>query len=99
MAWVGRDLKDHQAPTPCHMQGCRPSYLTLDQAAQGPIQPGLECLQGWGIHGLSGQPVPHHSLCKEKFCKELPPNIQSKPSFLQLKTIPPVLSLPTQVKS
>jgi len=33
-------------------------------AAQGPIQPGLEHLQGRGIHNLSGQPVPapHHSL-------------------------------------
>jgi len=38
MAWVGRDLKSHEPP-----------HLILDQAAQGPIQPGLECLQGWGI--------------------------------------------------
>ena len=39
----------------------------LHQAAQGPIQPGLEHLQGWGIHNLSGQPVPapHHSPGKE----------------------------------
>ena len=37
----------------------------LDQAAQSLIQPGLECLQGWGIHNLLGQPVPvrHHPLC------------------------------------
>jgi len=28
-----------------------------DQAAQSHIQPGLECLQGWGIHSLLGQPV------------------------------------------
>jgi len=55
MAWVGRDLKDHEAPTPCHRQGLQPPYLMLDQAAQGPIQPGLEHLQGWGIHSLSGQ--------------------------------------------
>jgi len=27
------------------------------QAAQSHIQPGLECLQGWGIHSLLGQPV------------------------------------------
>jgi len=35
-----------------------------DQAAQSHIQPGLECLQGWGIHNLLGQPVPvrHHPL-------------------------------------
>ena len=32
-----------------------------------PIQPGLESLQRWGIHSLSGQPVPapHHSHSKE----------------------------------
>ena len=36
---------------PCCVQGCIP----LDQAAQSHIQPGLECLQGWGIHNLSGQ--------------------------------------------
>jgi len=54
MAWVGRDLKDDQAPTPCHRQGCQPPYLMLDQAAQGPIQPGIEHLQGRGIHNLSG---------------------------------------------
>jgi len=28
-----------------------------DQAAQGPIQPGPQCLQGWVIHSLSGQSV------------------------------------------
>ena len=46
---------------------------TLDLArnqllCQGPIQPGLEHLQGRGIHNLSGQPVPapHHPL-SEKF--------------------------------
>jgi len=52
------DLKDHLIPTSCHGQGCQPP----DQVAQGPIQPGLERLMGWGIHNLSGQcaPVPHH---------------------------------------
>jgi len=32
-----------------------------------PIQPDLECLQGWSIHHLSGQPVsvPHHSYHEE----------------------------------
>jgi len=42
------------------VQGHQPS----DQAAQSHIQPGLECLQGWGIHSLLGQPVPvcHHPL-------------------------------------
>ena len=37
-------------------QGHQPPHL-LDQVAQGPIQPGLEHLQGRGIYNLSGQPV------------------------------------------
>ena len=38
---------------PCYVQGRQPA----DQAAQSHIQPGLECLQGWGICNLLGQPV------------------------------------------
>ena len=38
---------------PCYVQGRQPAA----QAAQSHIQPGLECLQGWGIHSLLGQPV------------------------------------------
>jgi len=50
-----------------HRQGRQPPHLILDQAAQTTTQPGLEHLQGWGIHNLSGQPVPapHHSLGKK----------------------------------
>ena len=64
-------------------QGHQPPHL-LDQAAQGPIQPGLEHLQGQGIHNFSGQPVPapYHSPGKE-----LPPNIQPKSSLFQVKTL------------
>ena len=40
-------------PTPCYRQG----HLPLDQVAHSPIQPGLECFQGGGIHNLTGQPV------------------------------------------
>jgi len=74
----------------CHRQGHQPPHLILGQAAQGPIQPGLEHLQGRGIHNLSGQPVPalHHS-----HSKELPPDIQPKSSLLQLKTISPCLAI------
>ena len=92
MAWVGRDPKDHQVPNPHHRHGHQPPDLLLDEAAQGSIQPGFEHLQGWGIHSLSGQPVPapYHSLCEE-----YPPDIHSKPSRLELKTIPLVLSLST----
>ena len=70
----------------CHRQGHQPAYLIVDQAAQGPIQPGLEHLQGWSTHSLSGQPVPapYYSLTKN-----LPPDIQSKSPLLQFKIIPP----------
>jgi len=63
MVWVGRDLKDQLIPTPCHGQG----HLPPDQVAPSPIQPGLECFQGWGIHSFFGQPapVPQHPLSKE----------------------------------
>jgi len=44
------------------MQGHQPPDLILDRAAQGPIQPGLKHLQGWGIHNLSGHPVSAHAL-------------------------------------
>ena len=52
---------------PCHMQGHQLPHIILDQAAQGPIQSGLEHLQGWSIQNLSGQPVPapHHFHSKE----------------------------------
>ena len=53
MAWVEKDHSDHLVPTPCYVQGHQPA----DQAAQSHIQPGLECLHGWGIHSLLGQPV------------------------------------------
>ena len=50
MAWDGRDLKDHQAPSPVPQAGLPTSTLNarLDQAAQGPIQRGLGLLQGRG---------------------------------------------------
>ena len=53
----------HPIPTLCQGQGCPPPA----QVAQGPIQPGLECLQGWGTHSLSMQSVPApHRPVKEK---------------------------------
>lgn len=33
-------------------------YLKLGQVAQSPVQPDLECLQGWGFHSISGHSVP-----------------------------------------
>ena len=53
MAWVEKDHNAHPVPTPCCVQGHQPA----DQAAHSHIQPGLECLHGWGIHSLLGQPV------------------------------------------
>ena len=84
MAWVRRDLKDHHAPAPLPQAG--PPTLTFNTRSGCLIQPGLEHLQGQGIHSLSEQPVPapHHSLGKE-----LPPDIQTKSSLLQIKTIFP----------
>jgi len=69
---------------PCYVQCRQPA----DQAAQSHIQPGLECLQGWGLHNLRGQPVPvrHHPMCEK-----LPPNIQPKPLLSQFKTILPYI--------
>ena len=87
MAWVGRDPKNHEAPTSLLQAGPQPPHLIPAQAAQGPIQPGLEHLQGWTVHPQplwTAVPAPHHS-----HSKELPPDIQPKSSYLQLKTISP----------
>ena len=51
---VGGDLKDLLVPIPCCVEGCHPQ----DQAAQGPIQPDLECFQGWSTQSFFGQHVP-----------------------------------------
>jgi len=63
MAWVEKNHNAHLIPTPCYVQGRQPP----DQAAQSHIQPGLECLQEWGIHNLLGQLVPvcHHKAGRE----------------------------------
>jgi len=50
MARVERDHNAHPVPTPCYVQGRQPAV----QAAQSHIQPGLECLQGWGTHSAVG---------------------------------------------
>jgi len=42
--WKGPQGSSSPNPA-CHRQGHQPPYLTPDQAAQGPIQPGLEHLQ------------------------------------------------------
>jgi len=59
MLWVGRD----QVQRLCSEQG----RLQPDRVSQSPVQPGLDCFQGWSIDHLSGQPVPvpHHPHGKE----------------------------------
>jgi len=51
---------------------CVQGHQPPDQAAQSHIQPGLEWLQGGGIHNLLWQPVP---VCYHPVCEKLPPNI------------------------
>ena len=49
MAWVEKEHNAHAVPTPCYVQGRQPAA----QAAQSHIQPGLECLQRWGLPAAS----------------------------------------------
>ena len=67
MARFGMTSRIIKFQPPCHRQGYQLLDQVLDQISQGPIQPGLKHLQGWGIHSLSGQIVPecHHSLSKK----------------------------------
>ena len=90
MAQVGRDLKDHQALTPCCRQGHQPPPLIPAQAAQGPIQPGLEHLQGWGIHSLSEQLFQHLTTL---IVKNLPLTSNVNLLSFNLKPFPLVLLL------
>jgi len=67
-------IKGHLVQLPCNEQG----HLQLDQGAQSPIQPDLECLQEQDIRHLSGQAVsvPHYFYCKKLL------HIQSKSLLL-----------------
>ena len=66
--WLGLEGSSRiiKLQTSCHMQGHQPPYLIPDKAAQGPIQLGLEHLQGRGIHSLSGQLFQHLTTLIEK---------------------------------
>ena len=68
MVYTGGDHKDGLAPSPLPWAGCPPP----DQAAQGPIQPGLGYLQGCDRHSSPGQPV---SVSPCPLSKEFPPYI------------------------
>ena len=65
------NFKGHLVQLPCNEQG----HLHPDQVPQSSIQPDLESLQRWGIHCLSGQPVP---VPQHIYFKKLLPNILSK---------------------
>ena len=92
MAWVAKSHSAHPVPTPCYVQGRQPA----DQAAQSHIQPGLECLQGWGIHSLLGQPVQCvTTLWVKNFLLISNLNLPC----LSLKPFPLVLSLSTLINS
>ena len=86
MAWVGMDAKNHQAPTPLPQAG-----LPTSRYGTRPGCPGLHPTQSWTPPGM-GHPQPpwaavtasHHFLCDD-----LSPDIQSKPSLLELKIISP----------
>ena len=92
MVWVGRELKDLLVPTPCHGQG----HLPLDQAAESPVQPGLEHFRegasaaslGNLFQGLTTFTVKNFFLTSNL----------NLPSF-GLKPLPLVLSLHALVKS
>jgi len=60
-----------------HRQGHQLPHLILDQAAQGPIQPGLEHLQVWAIHSPSGQLFQHLTILIVKNFP-LTPNLNEK---------------------
>ena len=62
--------KGHLVQSPCNEQ----EHLQLHQCSEL-LQPDLECLQRWGIHHISGQPVP---VLHYPHCKKFLPYIQSK---------------------
>ena len=70
MVGIGRDLAESTSPAPLPKQG------HPEQAAQDPVQAGLEYLQRRRLHSPSGQPVPvlHHPQ------REDLPHVQLEPS-------------------
>jgi len=74
--------KSHPVQLPCSEQG----HLQLEQVAQSPIQPDLECHQGWVIHHLSGQPVP---VPHRTYCKKFISHVQSKSLLFKFETTSP----------
>lgn len=85
------DIKDYLVPISCFGQGC-----PADETAQNPIQPGLEHLQGGGIHNFSGQLCWGLSTLRVKnFCLTSTLNLHS----FQFKAILPYPALFRQCKN
>jgi len=107
IVWLGLEgtSKIINLQSPCCMQGHQPPHLILDQAAQGPIQPGLEHLQGRGIHSLwaasepatLSQPLSQH--LTTLIVKNFPLICNLNPLSFNLKLFPLVLILSTLPKN
>ena len=86
MACIGMDLKDHQVPTPPPQAG-----LPISIFNARPGCPGFHPTWPWTPPG-TGHPQPLWAACSSASPpsgKELSPDIQTKSSLLQLKTISP----------
>ena len=73
-----------------HLVPCpqpRAGMPTTDQAAQDPIHPDLECLQGCGTQNIFGQPVPL------PLSRQFVPNMKPKSPPSNFKPFPFVLLL------
>ena len=79
-------------PNPCRGQGCPPPA----QAAQGPIQPGLERLQGWGTTASLGSCASASPPSGERISRLTSnlnlPSYSLKPFFLDLSQSTYVIS-------
>ena len=82
MAWVEKDHSDHLVSMPLLCAGSPTTRTGCPEPH--PARPWMP--PGMGHPQPLGQPVP---LCHHSLCEKLPPNIKSKPSLSQFKTIPP----------
>ena len=65
MDGVGRDLRDHEAPTPCCRQGHQPLCLMLEQA--------MSYICDWGMLTRSGNVDPTEGLLSRMVCAKSSP--------------------------
>ena len=80
MLGVGWDLCESSSPTTL------PKQSHLEQAAQGLVQVGLECLQRRRLHNLTGQPVP---VLRHPQREEVVPHVQLELPLLQFVPVAP----------